>query len=258
MMNNYSNLNIFFATIVAVVFMTVSVASYAGQGEIDFLSDDFYEDDFNLTETRDPLEPLNRVAFTVNDYLYTWILDPVATSYSELFPTSIRECVSNFFNNLKEPVRFVNALLQGRFSDSGRAMSRLIINSTLGVYGFGDAATLEFDIKPIEATLGQTMASWGIGDGFYLVVPFYGPSTLRDITGTVVESFSMTPYYIWTEDIWILGSIYTGKELNRISFRLGEYEDLKKLTLDPYVALRNIYFQYRESIRKQDSLDIIE
>jgi len=254
-MNNNAGLNIFFIFVIAVLILIGSPILSAAQDEVDILSDEFYQDQSGVVEVGDPIEPFNRVIFTVNDYLYTWVLDPVATGYSNAVPVSIRGCIHNFFDNLNEPVRFVNALFQGRFSDSGRALGRFIINSTLGVYGFGDAATLEFKVQPVEASLGQTLAKWGIGDGLYLVIPFYGPSTLREISCSVVESLSMTPYYMWTEDIWILGGIYTGKEVNRLSFHLGEYEDLKKLTLDPYTAMRNIYFQYRNNIRKLESSD---
>lgn len=218
-------------------------------GEVDFLNDDFYEFDIDDPGVQDPLESFNRVIFQFNDTTYIWVLEPVASLYSHVVPYDLRGCVYNFFRNLEEPVRFVNSILQGRVADAGEVLKRFVLNSTLGVYGLGDVATRVFDVPPVEATLGGTLAHWGVGDGFYLVVPLYGSSTLRDFTGTVVDSFGMTPYYAWTDDIYIMGSVYVGKETNKLSLHLGEYEELKKVLFDPYISFRNAYFQYRTKLR---------
>jgi phospholipid-binding lipoprotein MlaA len=215
----------------------------------DFLSDDFYSDEAESEMFNDPLEPVNRLVFTFNDTMYIWVMEPVATFYSHAVPMDLRGCINSFFRNLQEPVRFVNTLLQGRFSDSARIIGRFVINSTLGIYGFADAAGNEFGIKPVEASMGQTLQTWGLGDGFYLVIPLQGPSTLREITGTVVDSLEMTPYYSWSDDLLVNGAIYVGKETNSLSLRLGEYEEWKKLLFDPYVSFRNAYFQYRRQSR---------
>ncbi len=223
----------------------------AGQGgKVDFLSDNFYTDQPGSVETTDPLESLNRVVFTFNDRMYTWILEPVARGYSHVLPAAVRACFSSFFRNLLEPVRFINTLLQGRFADSKTVLIRFLINSTCGIYGFADVAAREFNFPPVEATLGQTLATWGVGDGCYLVVPLYGSSTLRDFTGVVIDGFGMTPYYYpWTNDFMVMMGVYLGKETNRLSLHLGEYEELKKLSFDPYVALRDAYFQHRRKQR---------
>jgi len=216
---------------------------------VDFLSDDFYSDEAESEVFNDPLEPVNRIFFTFNDKIYIWVMEPVATFYSHAVPMDLRGCVSSFFRNLQEPVRFVNTLLQGRFSDSFKVLGRFVINSTLGIYGLADAAGNEFGIEPIEASMGETLQTWGVGDGFYLVIPLYGSSTLREITGTVVDGLEMTPYYSWSDDLLVNGSIYVGKETNELSLRLGEYEEWKKVLFDPYVSLRNAYFQYRHKVR---------
>jgi len=223
---------------------------YGGDsGKIDFLSDDFYLYDEEAPEVQDPLESMNRVIFNFNDKMYIWVMEPVATVYSHAVPHDLRNCIFNFFRNLEEPVRFINTLLQGRFSDAGDVLVRFVINSTLGVYGLGDAATRVFEVPPVEATLGGTLARWGVGDGCYLVVPLFGSSTLRDFTGTVVDSFGMTPYYTWTDDIYVMGGVYAGKETNKLSMHLGEYEQLKNVLFDPYISFRNAYFQYRRKLR---------
>lgn len=222
----------------------------ANAAEIDFLSDDFYEYDDVSREAGDPLEPVNRVIFRFNDKMYIYVMEPVATLYASAVPLDLRECIFNFFRNLEEPVRFLNALLQGRFSDSGEVLTRFLINSTLGIYGLGDAATRVFDVPPVEATLGETLAVWGVGDGAYLVVPFYGSSTIRDFTGTVVDGLGV-PYYSWTDDYYDMGAVYAGKETNKLSIHLGEYEELKSVLFDPYISFRNAYFQYRSKVRGQ-------
>ncbi len=227
------------------------VYAVGGDGATDFLSDDFYADTTGVVpETGDPIEPFNRVVFQLNDHAYTYIFNPIAKGYSAVIPFDIRHIIDNFFTNLEEPVVFINCLLQGRFSDAGSTIVRFLANSTIGVGGLVDFANREIGFEPVEATLGETFGVWGIGDGFYLVVPFFGPSTLRDFTGTVIDSLAMTPYYSNIDKWSVKAGIYAEKTTNDLSMHLGEYEDLKKLSFDPYVALRNSYFQYRKKIRE--------
>jgi phospholipid-binding lipoprotein MlaA len=221
---------------------------------IDFLDDEFYENDPVSSEVGDPLEPFNRAMFEVNDFTYTWVFDPVASGYSYVIPSDIRGTVNNFFYNLQEPVRCLNALLQGRFSDAGTLLIRFIINTTGGIAGLADPAGRELGFKAVDATLGQTLGVWGVGDGFYLVVPFYGPTTLRDFTGDIVDGLALTPYYYWANGFEEKAGIYMFKEMTKLSMHLGEYEDLKKMSFDPYVALRNVYLQNRIQIRDNPEL----
>jgi len=218
---------------------------------VDFLNDDFYADTVDATpEVGDPLEPFNRAVYKLNDRAYTYVFNPVAKGYSKVVPFDIRHIIDNFFTNLEEPVVFVNCLLQGRFADAGSTVVRFLANSTIGVGGLVDFANREMGYVPVEATLGETLGTWGIGDGFYLVVPFFGPSTLRDFTGTVIDSLALTPYYRYIDKWSVKSGIYAEKTTNDLSMHIGEYEDLKKLSFDPYVALRNSYFQYRKKIRE--------
>lgn len=222
----------------------------------DFLDDETYKDDEDTVEVYDPLEPFNRAMFTFNDRLFLWVLNPVATGYSHVLPADIRGSIGNFFNNLGEPIRSVNCLLQGRFKDSGLALGRFFINTTCGVFGFADPATKEFKIAPVHGTLGETFATWGIGDGLYLVVPFLGPSTMRDLTGTVLDSMAMSSYYPWNDDTLTMSTVYGSSTINRLSLRLGQYEELKKLSFDPYVAFRNGYFQMRDKMRGHSDFSV--
>lgn len=210
----------------------------------DFLNDESYEEQAAV-EVSDPIEPFNRAMFTVNDKVFIWVINPVATGYSKVLPSDIRGCIGNFFYNLGEPVRSVNCLLQGRFRDSSLVVSRFFINTIGGVFGLADAASETFEIAKVKASFGQTFGVWGIGDGFYMVVPLLGPSTLRDFSGDVVETLATTSYYPWNDDIVTSATVFSIQEVNFISLHLGVYEDIKAMSFDPYVALRNAYFQSR-------------
>lgn len=223
----------------------------------DLLSDDSYQTE-EVQAVADPLEPFNRAIFTFNDKFYLWVMDPLATGYSKVLPQDIRGCVDNFFSNLAEPVRSVNCLLQGRFRDSGLVLSRFAINSVFGVFGLADPAGHEFEIAPVYASFGQTLSVWGIGDGFYLVAPLFGPSTARDFTGTVVDSLAKAAYYPRHGDdssYWIISGT---EKVNATSLHLGEYQDLKSLSFDPYIAFRNGYFQMRTKQRAQGSSENVK
>ncbi len=229
-----------------------ALAAPAAQAEeMDFLDDSFYEDAPQEEIVPDPFEDFNRVMFKVNDVTYTWVLQPVASSYSEIVPEDIRQAADNFCYNLQEPVRFVNALLQLRIADAGTVLTRFAVNTIGGVAGLGDVAGREFGFKRVDAGLGETLEYWGVKDGFYLVVPMLGATTLRELFGTTVDGMSMTPYYFLANS-WQEGAlIYTGRRVNNLSLNLDYYDGVKQLTIDPYRALRDSYFQYRDQTRQQ-------
>lgn len=238
------------------VFPLVLTILLAGAGTClasDFLDDASYEE--YATSGNDPLEPLNRIIFTFNDTVYIWILNPVATGYSKVVPADIRGCIANFFYNLGEPVRSVNCLLQGRFRDSGRVIGRFFINTVFGVGGLADPASNEFQLAQVRATFGETLSVWGVGDGFYLVVPFMGSSTLRDFSGSMVDILAVTTYYPWNDDLKTASLVYASNLVNSVSLQLGEYERLKSISFDPYVAFRDGYYQMREKNKNVFELD---
>lgn len=219
----------------------------------DLLSDESYEESRGTVGVKDPIEPVNRAFFIFNDRVHSYVLHPVATGYSKVLPGEVRGCVSNFFSNLNEPVRSVNCLLQGRIRDSGRALARFVLNSICGVFGLADAADEAFGVSPVSASFGETLEVWGLGEGFYLVMPFLGPSTLRDFSGSVVDSLAASTYSPWHDDFVTSATVTGGKTVNRTSLHLGEYEDLKRLSIDPYIAIRNGYYQMRAKERAHSS-----
>lgn len=220
------------------------IVSDAGE-ESDF-DEDFFEDEFgeDKVEIADPLATWNRAMFHFNDKLYFWLLKPVARAYKAITPEIFRIGVKNFFRNLATPIRLANCILQGKGEAAGREFARFVMNTTLGVFGLGSPADDQPELKPPdEEDLGQTFAVYGAGNGFYIVWPVIGPSTLRDSIGKTGDWFINPVNYIepW-EAYWAAWGL---DKVNQTSFRIGDYEALKKSAIDPYVAVRNVYLQFR-------------
>ncbi|MCP3892504.1 MAG: VacJ family lipoprotein [Desulfobulbaceae bacterium] len=223
----------------------------------DLLNDDFEEsfddefyDEYEEFIINDPIEPVNRFFFGFNDVVYEWLLKPVTDGYIWIVPRDLRESFGNFFFNLSAPVRFVNSLLQGQFQQSGVVMERFLINSTLGVYGLVDIASIEFDIEPKRADFGQTLGRWGLGSGIYICWPLVGPSSIRDSVGLAVDAYSHPiPYFHDSRVLDVL--YYTSNRVNTLSLNPTVYDDLKRYSLDPYIASRQAYYEYREAIIKK-------
>lgn len=191
----------------------------------------------------DPLEPLNRALFVVNDKAYFWVMKPVARGYRAAVPEGVRLSIRNFFSNLATPIRLVNNLLQGKVRRSGIELLRFTINSTIGMAGFFDPAKNDFHLEKRDEDLGQTFGRYGLGHGVFIVLPLLGPSSLRDAAGLFGDAFLDPVHYLGDANA-VLG-VKAFKAENEISLRIGEYEDLKKGAIDPYAALRDAYIQYR-------------
>jgi phospholipid-binding lipoprotein MlaA len=192
----------------------------------------------------DPLEPFNRAMYQFNDKLYFWMLKPVAQGYSKAVPESARVSVKNFFSNLGFPVRFLSCLLQVDFSCAATEFGRFGINTIWGIGGLLDpAANKELDLQKQDTDLGLTLAFYGVGHGFYIVWPILGPSSPRDSIDIVGDYFLypvsyITPWYAW------LG-VRSYQEVNSTSLKIGDYESLQGAAIDPYIAIRDAYVQYR-------------
>jgi len=198
----------------------------------------------------DPLGPVNRAFFQFNDKFYFWILKPVASGYKTVIPQDVRVGVRNFFSNVATPIRLVNCLLQAKFECSGTEALRFLVNTTFGLAGFLDPAKTEFHIEKREKDFGTTLGFWGIGPAFYINWPILGPSSLRDTVGYVGDLFLDPTNYLITS-IPINLAVKSYNQVNETSLTLGEYEDLKKAALDPYIALKDAYHQYRQNKIKE-------
>lgn len=248
----------YIAVVAALVFFVLPGVSFAddtyGVGGGDYLinngSPDLLDDaakNGDGTDIYDPLEPVNRVFFAFNDKLYFWVLKPVKQGYTAVVPYDFRFVIGNFFDNLSSPVDFVNTLLQGRFADAGIVLSRFVINTTLGVFGFGDVAAEAFDLQPKSGDFGQTLGVYGIGEGIFLNWPFFGPSNIRDSVGLVADMQLHPINYLGLDSNEVLAA--RGEEVvNSMSIKPETYEELKRIAVDPYVASRQAYADYRRNL----------
>jgi phospholipid-binding lipoprotein MlaA len=153
----------------------------------------------------------------------------------------------NAFYNIRFPVRFINCLLQGKFRKSGYEFGQFFINTTAGCLGLLNPAANYPHLQPSKEDLGQTFAVWGFDNGAYIMLPFLGPSSLRDGLGRLGDTF-LDPIWWVPVDLWTSVGIRAGEAVNETSLRIGEYEALKEAALDPYVMIRNAYVQNRNKL----------
>ena len=198
-------------------------------------------------DVNDPLEPLNRVIFGFNEIFHLFILEPVAKTYNFVTPEFLRERISNFLANIKSPVVLVNDLLQGEFERGLDIGARLVVNSTIGLAGFFDVAG-EMGLKPHTEDFGQTLAVWGVGEGFYIVLPLLGPSNPRDALGKflVDNYFDPLGYYMDNTGRSDLALAITGvRGVTTYANIVEEMGDLRGTSIDFYGALRSLFRQRR-------------
>ncbi len=208
-------------------------------------ADNFSETD-NIPLISDPFEGLNRGIFWFNDKLYFYLLKPVARAY-RVVPRPVRQSISDFFSNISSPVRIVNSGLQFKFGDAGRETTRFFVNTTIGLGGLIDAADKWGKLPKKDEDFGQTLGVYHIGQGPYLILPFLGPSSLRDASGSVVDAF-LDPLTSDLNRNWSLldkAEFTAGLAVNYLSLDDDSYEKLKRDSLDPYLFMRDAYAQYR-------------
>ena len=209
----------------------------------DMAAEDSGEEELTIA---DPLYYFNKGIWHFNDVVYLYVGEPAARGYNKILPETVRGGVTNFFSNWLMPVRFVNCLLQAKWEKAGTEVGRFLINTTFGILGFADMAKEEdwTGWEVAEEDLGQTFGYWGMGHGFYLVLPVIGPSSLRDGAGRLGDTFLDPITYLdihWYERLAIVGY----REFANYAPNAGEYEKFKEMSLDPYTAMRNAYIQYR-------------
>ncbi|MGD9113616.1 MAG: VacJ family lipoprotein [Desulfobacterales bacterium] len=211
--------------------------------------DDEYEDDYedeDVVLISDPIIQGNRDFYGLNDTLYFVVLKPVSRVYG-ILPEELRLAIRNVFYNIRFPVRFINSVLQGKLRKSGAELGQFFINTTAGFLGLANVAANYPHLQPSREDLGQTFAVWGIGNGAYIMLPFLGPSSVRDAFGRLGDIF-IDPIWWVPVDIWTSVAIRVGEVVNDTSLRIGEYEALIEAALDPYVMIRNAYVQNRNKL----------
>ena len=208
-------------------------------------------------ENVDPLEDLNRPIFEFNQSVDENILKPIAISYKEKTPESLKKAISNFFSNLGDVSTLVNQILQFKLEDGFTSFSRVAINSTFGLAGIFDPAS-DMGLSKKDEDFGQTLGAWGVSSGPYLVIPLIGPSTVRDASGMYVDMSS---------DYNLTNKLDSNAEIATVSIgtidkrvQLLPATELINRSFDPYTTMRSSYLQKRrndvsDGVNKNKSLD---
>ena len=198
-------------------------------------------------ENNDPLEGLNRGIFEFNLVVDRYLIKPVAQAYRAL-PQPAQDSVRSFLRNLRTPLVVANDVLQGDMDRAGTTISRFLVNTTVGILGLFDVAS-NLGIPYHDEDLGQTLAVWGVGEGFYIMLPVLGPSNPRDLVGMVGEFYAdPLNIHLRNEDLDYL--IYTRAGLRGIDARARSIEvldELERTSLDYYAAIRSLYRQQRDN-----------
>ena len=194
---------------------------------------------------KDPLEGLNRGIYKFNDTADKAVIKPIAGAYKAVLPSPIRTGVNNFFDNLGTFVTAINDLLQFKFSKAMDDAGRFVINSTVGILGVVDVASMD-NVPKHNEDFGQTLGYWGVGNGPYLVLPFFGPSSLRDTTGLVVDTVAFDPIS-YIDDPRTRNQLRIVKFIDKRAQYLPASDLLDDAALDPYAFMRDAYLQRRES-----------
>ena len=216
------------------------------------ITDDLNE--YAVVEISDPLEGLNRATFWFNDKLYLIICRPISKGYETIVPKRARKGIHNAFENVKFPVRFVNCLLQGKVKRAGQETEKFLLNTVAGVgglYRMSDKVASLADLP--EEDTGKTLAKWGMGHGAYLVIPFFGPSSIRDGIG-LAGDYALNPVnwgYLWKGDHDWTMIPPTANTVRLFPSLLSAYDDAKNQAVDPYIAIRSAYVQFREEAMKK-------
>jgi phospholipid-binding lipoprotein MlaA len=196
----------------------------------------------------DPLEPMNRSFFDFNQRLDRHAVLPAAIFYNDNVPLPVRRSTHNFLSNLGGPVNFANDILQTQFGNAGKAAARFVINSTIGVAGIFDVAT-GWGLPAHDRDFGETLGTYGVPQGPYLVAPVLGPTAVRDVSGNVVDGF-FSPLYYW--HVHYTGGQYVGLiraavgGLDNRAANIVSYGDIERSSVDFYATVRDLYRQQRQ------------
>ena len=198
-------------------------------------------------EIYDPIEPFNRAIFSFNNTVDKLIAEPASKQYIKL-PSPLQTGIRNFLSNLRMPLVFVNQLLQGQGKNASESAGRFLVNSTIGIFGLVDVAD-KIGLEEKDEDFGQTLATWGVGDGFYIVLPLVGPSNLRDTAGMVL-TYTTDPinaYAVSEGEAWLIPLRRSVNAVDQRSKIIDEVNALRNNSLDYYAAVRSSYYQNRKA-----------
>jgi len=198
------------------------------------------------TNPADPWEVYNRHMFDVNDRVDRAVFKPVAQAYEAVLPQDVRVCVNNMFLNLLEPVNAINNLLQGKPSEAMSDLCRLAVNSTVGLFGCFDVAAKAGAPRSNE-DFGQTLGRWGLQPGPYFVLPFLGPSSVRDAFGRLFDFLGTDPLW-YIQDIPVRNTLVGVRLVDTRASLLPAEKVLEAAALDRYQFIRDAYLQLRRNL----------
>lgn len=203
------------------------------------------------TVIADPLERVNRATFWFNDKVYRFLFEPISKVYTTVLPKVVRRGIDNAYENAKYPVRLVGSVMQGKLDLAARQSGKFLLNSTVGIGGLLKPSQKVDWTKDLPAEdMGQALAKWGVGHGFYFVIPVMGPSSGRELVGMGVD-YAANPVN-W---LWIIGSGAedwawippVGNTVASLPEGLSRYKDSTKDAIDPYTSVRSTFVQNRRS-----------
>ena len=226
-------------------------ANPALEVEADYILDgeDDWESEEDVLVVNDPLREFNTAMFSFNDKVITYVFNPISKVYDAVIPRVAQKSINNIFLNIAAPKRFFNKLFQLKPKPAGIVAGRFLINSTIGLGGMFDPAKAAFKLEKQSEDFGQTLGHYGMGEGFYLVVPIMGPTTGRDILGYVGDAvFSPLTWFTYTdvdpEDAWTIAKYV--RRVNNYSYNVRDnYERIVDDAFDPYTAIQHAYVQNR-------------
>jgi phospholipid-binding lipoprotein MlaA len=215
--------------------------------------------DAEVDDANDPLESINRAIFGFNNFMLEYLLRPVGIVYRDYIPGQLRDVIGNILHNLNTPAILANDLLQFEFKRALTTFNRFAINTTVGVLGIGDAAAA-WGMEKHKEDLGQTFAVWGVGEGFYLVLPLLGPSNPRDAIGKFADGY-LDPLNMWAGNTgrdYIPYSRTAVGGLHLYSGLIDELDEVKKTSVDYYATIRSLARQKRAAeVRNGKEADLL-
>ncbi|MBM15934.1 MAG: hypothetical protein CMH75_07600 [Nitrospina sp.] len=218
--------------------------------EYEDMEDPFAGNEKDIPILSDPFEGYNRWMFGINDSLYDNAVEPFVKGYREMVDEDLRIGIRNVFNNALFPVKLLSSLLQLEFKKSGRVIVRTLINTTWGFGGLADVAGEEFGIEDVNEDLDQALGSLGLPTGPYLVLPFFGPATVRNMLGRAGDAL-LSPGALLSASFGQNVIINAEDNVNQISFIIDDKKELDESALDEYESVRDFYHQFRHGLLKK-------
>ena len=214
------------------------------------MEDPFAGNEKDIPLLSDPFEGYNRWMFGVNEAMYDNAVEPFVRGYRDIVHEDLRIGIRNMYNNVLFPVKFLSCVLQLKFKESGRVLARTVINTVFGVGGYADVAGEEYGISDVNEDFDQALGSLGLPTGPYLVLPFFGPATTRNMLGRTVDTL-MSPGALLALSFGQNVVINAEDNVNQISFIIDDKKQLEDSALDEYESVRDFYHQFRHGLLKK-------